>query len=342
MILIEKCLKATSGNSRVPWKLYNINPIKTKPKMREVHVAETKNKLSETFRPAIPKDLSHPEPKKSAYTEPAKSAFPVKNELVSEPKKSPFSVSEAKVPENEPKIEQKVPSKNEKKVIVPPPPPAGFKSKEVKKSEIVASISSPPPPNNNFSPVEENTQPFKPADNQVFKPAEIINPEPRKELVKQDLQKSINKIEEQKVPPPVVHKSIPPPKIPTIVPLRPTLKANTSVNEGIDLSGIPQNLMPMALVWENAIKDPLITSNPRILKDVEVKMQEFFNKLKNQGFNEQTLKLVIDLTTAFAAGDGNTVNKTHLELTNKTWTENGNWLTAMKRIFQPKLAARGK
>ena len=136
-------------------------------------------------------------------------------------------------------------------------------------------------------------------------------------------------------------KTVPPPKIPTLIPNRPTAKT-VSASEGIDLSGIPQNLLPLAQKWEMAINDGSLSSNPRILKDVETKMQEFFNKLRNQEFNEMTMNLIFELTDAFSNGDIATVNKTHLELTNKTWTENGNWLTAMKRIFQAKQTARGK
>ena len=113
-------------------------------------------------------------------------------------------------------------------------------------------------------------------------------------------------------------------------------------SDGVDLSGIPVELLPIAQQWEAAIRDASISSNTRILKDVELKMQEFFNKLKTKGLNDATMDLVIQLTEAFATGDLAAVNRAHLELTNKTWNENGNWLTAMKRIIQAKQSTRGK
>jgi hypothetical protein len=36
------------------------------------------------------------------------------------------------------------------------------------------------------------------------------------------------------------------------------------------------------------------------------------------------------------------VNRAHLELTNRSWNENGAWLTGMKRIIQAKQTSRGK
>ena len=371
-MLIEKHLRASNENAKAPWRVLNVMPVKTKasPKMKEAYLNEpvTQHKNSafpksapsqEHVRSAMP--VTVPEPKRGAFPEPPKTIFQEKS--LSDPKKSPFPSSKEPIPiepKKNPFGDLREPVHNlrntdskgpigmpkavtQEKIISPPPPPP-IKQTEVKKSEISPTnppvfkkheISNIEPP-----PISKATEPpiaqFR---------SEVLRQEPVKEVYKQEsvkaLPQGLEEAKKKEVTPPAVPKTVPPPKIPTLIPNRPTAKT-VSASEGIDLSGIPQNLLPLAQKWEMAINDGSLSSNPRILKDVETKMQEFFNKLRNQEFNEMTMNLIFELTEAFSNGDIATVNKTHLELTNKTWTENGNWLTAMKRIFQAKQTARGK
>lgn len=349
MVLIEKYVKATHGNSRAPWKVLAINPVKVKtaPKMREVYPDNPiKTPVSgkvpgppDHFR-TMPKISTMPEPKKTAFSEPIKNVFPehppeIKRTPFENPKdpfhskasdtqKVPFS--NLREPDPVPKNISKAPL--EKQAIPPPPPPA--KPKDLKKDIIPPQIPSK-------AEVREIEPP-------ISRPTENIKEVPMERTIeRQDFNKLTKpeQVKPKEVPVHIVPKTFPPPKIPTTLPQRPILNTATS-SEGVDLSGIPSHFLQIAQKWESAIRDPSISNNARILKDVESKMQEFFNKLRSGELNDTTMNLVIELTEAFASGDFATVGRTHLELTNKTWNENGNWLTAMKRIIQAKQSSRSK
>ena len=147
---------------------------------------------------------------------------------------------------------------------------------------------------------------------------------------------------------PAVPRSVPPPRPAVVMPgklgNRPTATAAPTAAgaEGLDLSSIPPSLMGLASKWESAVNDWSVGINPKILKDVECKLQEFFNKLKSQEINDLTLSTVNEMTEALETGDFATANKHYLELCSKNWEENKNWLTAMKRIIQGKQSSRGK
>lgn len=360
MVLVEKHIRANSGNAKVPWKVVNVpmmkakTPVKPREIVQERSIGQTRTQ-HEPPRPVIPKEVAMPVPIKTAFQEPARGPFadqargpfpePVKSQdppheprkvnilppppppppkpTAAEPKKSPFGEVKDLPP---PDVKAPVPARPIEKAVNLPPPPPPIKPKEPVKHE---QILPPPPP--------------------VHKPIEHIHPEPSREIVRPlenqiksephfqaDTFKPPPKPEEKKnVPQPVVPRPAPPAKFTPTMPARAAPRTQ-STSDGVDLSGISQHLMPLANKWENAIKESSIASNPKILKDIEMKMQDFFNKLKNEGLDEKTLALVNDLTDAFIEGDYNTVNKAHLELTNKTWNENGSWLTSMKRIVQAK------
>lgn len=362
MVFIEKHMKAVTGVSKIPWKIMNVAPVKVKSKEIETKKAE---------KPVFNKELSHPEPRKAAFVEqpkaqgrnipePPKAAFPV-------PVKTAFPEA-AKTPVNQNKpvperIAPPPPSNEAKKLpfeaytnsgqkfeeqqFAPPPGPSHVQPVNVPPPPGPMQKSIPPPPANILPPPTNIPPPVKKDIQEI--PAAFTKPEPKAaKPIEQEfpqvpvkLNEAENKprTEERKVAAPVVPRTVPPPRPPVNLPGKNIARP---ASEGVDLNGIPSNLMPLATKWDNAMHDGSITNNPRILKDVEVKMQEFFNKLKNQELSENTLNLVRELTEAFEAGDMNTVNKTHLELTNKTWNENGNWLTGMKRIIQAKQTSRGK
>ena len=373
MILIEKHIKANNGNGRVPWKVVNINPVKPRvlPKMKEAYINEpTPTAKTSVFakapappdhmRQPISKESTIPDPRKSAFpdavkpafsnsgTEVKKSAFPLPNRdpHPAEVKKSPFGDQKEVAIDSKPISQSK---SVQEKQTPPPPPPARFK--EAQKEAIPPPISPAamkvpevkniePPPISRPTMVQERPT-YNPPSPNVPPP---LSPKKKEEFV-QDRQEVYRPTRPEEtnakdVPPPVVPKAIPP-RIPTLAPQKAVPKAIVS-SDGVDLSGIPVELLPIAQQWEAAIRDASISSNTRILKDVELKMQEFFNKLKTKGLNDATMDLVIQLTEAFATGDLAAVNRAHLELTNKTWNENGNWLTAMKRIIQAKQSTRGK
>jgi hypothetical protein len=356
MILLERFIKCTTGSSKPPWKNFQINPVKSrvtvKPKDNpSVPIAQTKNTA---FKPTpvqdYSKSFSQPEPKKPVF-EPIRSAFPENKDYMPEVKKSPFVAAKTAFPPDkevvlEPKtIENKSLTSGKIGVLdkqaIPPPPPPPVK-REQSRTDSVSSISkaSEPFPNKPIEHIDKEIpqKEFKQPEPVYFKQEAVTEQgkiENTKPLLRQE------EIKTKELSHPVVPKVVPPPKFPSV--LTPKLPSKTnSISEGTDISNMPPKLLPIAQKWESAIREGPLLSNPRILKDVEMKMQEFFNKLRNQEFSDTTLKTIIELTDAFTTGDFNTVNKAHLELTNKTWTENGNWLTAMKRIYQAKQSTRGK
>lgn len=352
MVFVERHTKTVTGASKVPWKIMNVMPVKVKSKETEVKRPE---------KPVFSKEASHPEPIKAPFVEPIKS----KKQDFAEPPKQVFQVPVRSPFPPAPKAGN---TDNQIKPVserMHPPPPHSNEFKKNPFNEIKApgpkpeerhidpppaaqkppssNVPPPPPPSHQNIPpptVKKDTQePFPALTKTEPKPAKPIEHDPPRTQEAFNPPEPKPKVEERKVAPPAVPRTVPPPRPPVALPGKTPTKP---ANEGVDLSGIPANLQPLAVKWETAIHDGSIASNPRILKDVETKMQEFFNKLKNQELSENTLTLVTELTQAFEAGDFVTVNKTHLELTNKTWTENGNWLTGMKRIIQARQSSKGK
>ena len=308
-----------------------------------------------------PRKTAFPEPVKelgkAAFPEPVKAAFsnvggevkkstfpppPYKEPYPAEVKKSPFGDQKEVTTDSKPISQTK--SVQEKQILAPPPP---VNFKEARKEVIPPPVSPAALKNTEARNIEPPpiSRPTIVQEKSVYNPPPPQSPKNKEEFVqnRQEMHRPMKteELKNKEVPPPIVPKAIPPPRIPTLAPQKAIPKAIVS-GDGVDLSGISPDLLPMAQKWEAAIKDASISSNPRILKDVESKMQEFFNKLKFQGLIDTTLSLVVELTEAFTVGDLATVNRAHLELTNKTWAENGNWLTAMKRIIQAKQSTRGK
>jgi protein transport protein SEC31 len=356
MIFVERHTKANTGTSKAPWKLMNIVPVKGKDVKpvevkkqdrpvftRENVVPDVKkaafNEIPKPVRP-VPEPVRQPEPLRQAFPEPpkpvfqeGKSARPVvdKGNLPPPPpvfhsnaeiKKSPFGEIKTVGPSLESK--QITPASGTSNASLPPPPP-------IKKESKV----DPPPLRQEFKTVEHPSRPEPKED--LIPPPE--NPKPRPEE-----RKSVTLSTPSPSVPfaPSVPKTIPPPRPGVGFPLKPQSKSLKPTTEGLDLSGIPASSLSISQKWETSFQDWCTGNNAKIIKDVESKLQEFFNKLKSQEINEVTLSQVRSLTEAFESGDFNTTNKEYLELCSRNWEENKNWLTAMKRIIQGKQAPKGK
>lgn len=76
-----------------------------------------------------------------------------------------------------------------------------------------------------------------------------------------------------------------------------------------------------------------IEGNPRVKRDLETKMSEFFTKLKNREFDEFTMKTVVEMSSAVGAREWGHAKTARLSLVETSWTGNDRWLNAAKEVI---------
>ncbi|CAG9330029.1 unnamed protein product [Blepharisma stoltei] len=373
LVLLDRVTKNATGNSRAPWQVANVVPVTQKRKTIEQSIPKTKETKHDPFpvpvsrtsppyseapirKGSIP-DPPHPKVVNAPIHPPPPQ--PVKNQAFQgsmvppppiEPKTSPFGKTHASP---FPVTREEVPpppvgimtspfgnqgnvhsDTHSGETIAPPPPPPVIK--QTIPPPPIARPNPPPPPVINTPVKEPEVIPRPPVFQPVLTQQEVPVKTP-------NFQQMGQQYEAAKEPPPIVKAQAPIPHAVSVPrpPVRtpgafkpPERKVETKQAEGIDLSGIPNNLMPIARFWADAIQQPSITQTSRLYKDVESRMQDFFNKLKNQEFNESIMQLIQQMTTAFESGDIKTAMGAHLSLTNASWNENSNWLMGAKRIMQ--------
>jgi protein transport protein SEC31 len=136
--------------------------------------------------------------------------------------------------------------------------------------------------------------------------------------------------------------SLPPPPIPPVasrpqvtVPPPAGLKREVS-HQDLDISGIPSEYKRLAQVWKDAVNVPAVTSNQRLKRETEGKLQELMDKLSQREFDEGTIGALSSMTEAFESGDMKAATALIFTLSQTAWDSNKNWLTAVKRLVQLK------
>lgn len=323
LVLIDRISRNANGNSRVPWTVVNVVPVSGgRRKTNEQSAPKTKETKHEAFPVPVsnknsdfPKDLS----KQTLSAPPAMSKNtvpppPPRNQPFNEIKTSPFGNKSAST---FPGSGEELPPHSNlahdvQRIDVPPPP-------NVKQQIAPPMVRQTPPPLNMSNPVshkEPEQMPRPPVFNQPH--FDQQHAEPARPAVQVPIPHTV------------------PPVRPPAPRATPGFKAPVKEirAEGIDISGVPSQYHEIVMTWVKATQLPSIASTPRVLKDVEVKIQELVNKLKDLQFNDATLRLIEQMTSAFEAGDWKASLNAHLALTNTSWNENGNWLMAAKRLIQ--------
>ena len=347
MVISDRILRAETGHApRAPWVPIQVKPVKKPQKAQKPSLpARTQpNKAAFPSSPAprapfqsepsagappsqpfsqagIPPPPSSvaPPPKTQSIPGPPKTApkpFPEPQKTPSQP----FPTSQD-LPTQQP---QKPPQQPPKQFLPPQQPPPQ-PPKQLPQQPFPTQQSFPPqqPPQQSFPPQQ---LPQKPPQ-QSFPPQQsprqpFSHPEPKPQQVPSQVAK------------PAPPKPAPPK--PAFKPERRGPRTATPQTPEVDISSVPQDLADIANTWKQATELPEIVKNPRIKKDVDTKIQDLFNKLSSRALSDDITKLVTEMTQAFKSNDSNTALNLHMQLTHLSWSENGTWLTAAKRLIQAK------
>lgn len=115
----------------------------------------------------------------------------------------------------------------------------------------------------------------------------------------------------------------------------PSISREASHQE-LDISAVPGEYRRIAQVWKDALNIPAISSNQRVKRETEGKLQELIDKLAQREFSDATIGVISGMTEAFEASDLKIASNHIVSLTQTAFDSNRNWITAVKRLIQLK------
>jgi protein transport protein SEC31 len=215
-------------------------------------------------------------------------------------------------------------------------PPVAFPSTQAVDPPPALAVFPPPPadiPSNSFSPTRPIRTPPQP---EYSTPSPFITQAPSHQ------NPTRSTLPPPTLPPRGESLSLPPPPMPPVAsrpqatgPPPAGLRREVS-HQDLDISGVPSEYKRLAQVWKDAVNVPAVTSNQRLKRETEGKLQELMDKLSQREFDEGTIGVLSSMTEAFESGDMKAATALIFTLSQTAWDSNKNWLTAVKRLVQLK------